>query len=139
MYIQVVREDFGEKATEGKLFINGRFECYTLEDKDRGLEKGGKKVYGETAIPRGAYELKLTHSNRFNKILPLLENVPGFTGIRIHAGNFSKDTEGCILVGTSNSKEGDDYIGSSREAMNALMHKLLEATTRDEEITVEVV
>lgn len=139
MYLQLVREDFTEKATEGKIFVNGTEECFSLEDKDRYLEDGGEKVYGKTAIPRGIYTVILSHSNRFQRILPLLLDVPQFKGIRIHPGNTSEDTDGCILPGTTNAKEGDDFIGSSKKAFNKLFTKMEEAEEREEEITIEVV
>jgi len=139
MYLQLVRESFTNNSTEGKLFVNGEFECYTLEDKDRFLEEGNEKVYGESAIPRGKYTITLTHSNRFNKLLPLLHNVEGFTGVRMHSGNKPEDTEGCILVGSVNSSETDDWIGSSKVAMRGLMGKLIDAQQREEIITIEVV
>ena len=137
--MQLVREGFGEKSTEGKLFVNGTFECYTLEDKDRKLEDGGEKVYGKTAIPRGKYNVITSYSNRFKKILPLIEDVPGFTGVRIHPGNTSEDTEGCILVGQNNDSDTDDFIGSSRLAFVVLRDKLLQALMSDEEVTLEIV
>ena len=132
MYIQLVRERFTGKTTIGRMFVNGTFECYTLEDKDRYLEDGGEKVYGKTAIPRGTYEIELTMSNRFKKILPLLKNVPYFTGVRIHTGNFAEDTDGCILVGTT---DGDDFIGHSKDAFNSLYEKMKD----EERITIEIV
>ncbi len=135
MYLQLVREDFTYKATEGRLYVNGTFECYTLEDKDRYLEDNGIKIANNTAIPRGIYKVELTMSNRFLKVLPVLRNVPQFTGIRIHSGNTSNDTEGCILVGTVNAKESDNFIGNSRVALAKLMAKLETA----EDITLEIV
>ena len=135
MYLQLVRESFGDKATEGMLILNGTTECFTLEDKDRKLEDGGEKVYGETCIPRGIYEVELTYSNRFKRILPLLLNVPQFRGVRIHAGNTSDDTEGCILVGNKAVESNDDFIGESRIAFDRLMTKLESA----DRITIEIV
>lgn len=122
--------------TEGKLYVENVFECYTLEDKDRRLEEGNEKVQNATAIPRGTYEVVITYSNRFKREMPLLLNVPGFTGIRIHSGNTSEDTEGCILVGDRNSKEDDNFIGASRIAYNRLFEKLKNAKDK---ITLEVV
>lgn len=87
--------DEGDRNIIGDLFINDEFFCHTLEDEKR---PDGLKVYGETAIPTGTYNIKLTYSNRFKKIMPLLLDVPMFKGIRIHGGNTSKDTLGCILV-----------------------------------------
>jgi len=139
MFIQLVRESFTDKATEGKLFVNGTFECYTLEDKDRKLEEDGEKVYGKTAIPRGSYEVVVTHSNRFKKDLPLLLDVPQFEGVRIHSGNTSRDTEGCILVGSINHEDHDDFVGASKAAFKPLMEKLQEALSNEEEVILEIV
>jgi hypothetical protein len=136
MYLQLVRESFSNKATEGKLFVNGTFECYTLEDTDRFLESGGLKIQNDTCIPRGTYTVKLTRSNRFLKTLPLLLDVPQFTGVRIHSGNNHHDTEGCILVGRRNTTENDDWIGESRLALDELIEKLV---LEDEVITLEIV
>jgi hypothetical protein len=133
MYLQLIREKFTKKSTIGKLFINGVFECYTLEDKDRFLEEGGEKVYGKTAIPRGIYTIEFRFSPHFNRILPHLIDVNGFTYVMIHWGNYAEDTDGCILVG---STEGVDFIGHSRDAFEALMGKLLE---EDGIITIEIV
>ena len=101
MELSLKREIFNEKNTIGKLFIDGTFFCYTLEDVIR-----DKKVYGETAIPYGVYKVILSLSNRFKKVLPLVLNVPNFEGIRIHGGNTESDSLGCILVGanTDNKK-----------------------------------
>lgn len=92
--------------TIGKLYVNEEYFCDTIEDTDRGLssdmdvsEITKLKIHGQTAIPTGTYNVVMTYSPRFKKIMPLLENVPGFSGIRIHSGNDSSDTEGCILPG----------------------------------------
>ena len=139
MYLQLVRESFTSKSTEGKLFINGTFEMFTLEDKDRFLEEGiNQKVYGETAIPRGIYNVVYTYSPRFKVMMPLLENVEQFDGVRIHWGNKPEDTEACILVGESNAKNDDDWISNSRDAYNRLV-TMIESIKSDEEITIEIV
>lgn len=118
MLIEVKRFEFKDTYTVGKMYIDNIYECYTLED----VVRKGAKVNGQTAIPTGTYNLIINHSNRFNRDLPLLENVPNFTGVRIHAGNTSANTEGCILVGTTWS--GKDFIGNSRVAFNKLFEKL---------------
>jgi len=121
MLIEVKRFEFKDTYTIGKMYIDNIYECYTLED----VVRKGAKVNGQTAIPTGTYNLIINHSNRFNRDLPLLENVPNFTGVRIHAGNTSAHTEGCILVGTTWS--GKDFIGNSRVAFNKLFEKLKKA------------
>lgn len=108
-----------ENSTIGTLSIDGIFECYTLEDVERAV-----KIKNETAIPKGTYQVKITPSNRFKRDLPLLLNVPGYEGIRIHSGNTNHDTEGCILVGTTKTK---DFIGNSRVAFEKLFKKLQKA------------
>jgi hypothetical protein len=111
--------------TIGRLQTNIR-SYWTLEDTVREIE--GKPVsewkkYGVTAIPKGRYELIVTMSNRFKKPLPLLVDVPGYAGVRIHSGNTSEDTEGCILIGNNvNMDEG--RIGDSRAAMIDFMDEL---------------
>ena len=84
--------------TIGKLYIDGKYYCDTLEDPVRDLTKEAK-IAGNTAIPAGTYRVSVTYSPKFGRDLPLIENVPHFTGIRIHRGNTPADTAGCILVG----------------------------------------
>lgn len=134
MELTLNRIFLGSSATIGELLINDKHLCDTLEDRVR---PEGEKVYGKTAIPEGTYEVKLTHSPRFKKILPEILNVPNFSGIRIHTGNSSKDTEGCILVGTWDG-EKEDWVGSSRIAFDELMTLLEEATNNKEKVTITV-
>ena len=137
MNLTLNRYRFSEKATIGKLVVDDTFFCYTLEDKDRFLETNPEgKVYGETAIPRGKYQIVIDFSNRFKRELPRLLLVPGFEGIRIHPGNTDKDTHGCILVGPS--IVNDDFIGNSRAAFNHLFDVMDDAYNRGEEIWIEV-
>ena len=119
MKIIVKRLHRTENSTIGELSIDGKFECYTLEDVER-----KEKIKSETAIPIGTYKVEITLSNRFKRLLPILLNVPSFEGIRIHSGNNNHDTEGCILVGTTRS---EDFIGNSRVAFNKLFKKMQEA------------
>lgn len=95
-----------DSYTIGKLYINNNYFCDTIEDKDRALTQQMDsaaiqkiKVYAKTAIPTGKYQVVMTYSSRFKKVMPLLLNVPGFSGIRIHSGNTANDTEGCIITG----------------------------------------
>lgn len=134
MELKLNRIFLGSSATIGELLVNDKHLCDTLEDRVR---PEGEKVYGKTAIPEGTYEVKLTHSPRFKKILPEILNVPNFSGIRIHTGNSSKDTEGCILVGTWDG-EKEDWVGNSRIAFDELMTLLEEATNNKEKVTITV-
>lgn len=120
--------------TIGELYINEKHVMDTLEDRVR---PEGEKVYGKTAIPEGAYEMVLSYSPRFKKILPEILNVPNFTGIRIHCGNSSADSSGCILVGTWDG-EKEDWISDSKIAFDELMALLEEATNNKEKITITV-
>ena len=78
---------------------NGKKICDTLEPIWRNYDGGEMKIPRKSAIPEGSYRVVVTKSQRFRKYLPLLVGVPGFEGVRIHSGNTSRDTEGCILVG----------------------------------------
>ena len=87
-----------ETYTIGHLYVDGKYFCDTCEDKVRDLTKE-QKVYGETAIPYGKYQICLSISPKFQRLLPKLLNVPHFEGILIHRGNTAADSAGCILVG----------------------------------------
>lgn len=138
MNIKLVRKSGNTKFTEGRLYVDGIFECFTVEDADRKLESGGTKVQNLTAIPRGKYKVVLSMSNRFKKILPEVLKVPGFSGVRIHSGNSSKDTEGCIIVGALNDSMDDDWVGASKIAMTRLMPKIQKAVKAGEEVWLEI-
>lgn len=136
---KLIRDGFGADFTEGKLFVDGVFECYTVEDTDRKLEEDiSKKVYGQSAIPRGTYEIILSMSPRFKRIMPEIVGVPGFEGVRIHTGNSSKDTEGCIILGQTNDRLDDNWIGGSRAAEDAFVEKLKIAIANGEKVTLEI-
>lgn len=108
--------------------VDGKYFCDTLEDVDRGLtsdmqlaEIQKRKIYGETAIPTGRYQVTETYSPKFKKYMPLLVGVKGFSAVRIHAGNTPADTEGCVLVGKN------DVVGkvtNSRYWFNLLADKI---------------
>lgn len=133
MKLKLERTWCGAKCTIGTLMVDGIWECFTLEDVVRPI--GAPKVYGETAIPHGAFNVVVTRSQRFQRDLPLVENVPGFEGIRIHPGNDAADTDGCILVGRT---KGVDFVGESRAAFNALFAKIQKAIEAGEKITLEI-
>jgi len=132
--MKLVRNKGTVEFTEGKLYVDGEFECYTVEDAVRKV-----KVHNRTAIPAGTYNVIMTMSTRFKKVLPLLEGVPNFTGVRIHSGNSSKDTEGCIIVGSINDKLDDDWVSGSKVAMQRLMPKIQDALAVKEKVTLEIV
>lgn len=139
LYLQ--RDTFTDKSTIGKLYIDGRFECYVLEDKDRGLndsmtlsEINDLKVYGETAIPYGRYEIKITPSNRFKRDLPILLNVKGYEGIRIHTGNTAIDTHGCLLPAQI---KGKDSVSQSTPAFNKL-YELIKSELRSKKVFITI-
>lgn len=114
MEIKLIRKFFKDTYTIGKLYIDGIFFADTLEDPIRDLkdlnhdgdfnDPGEGKIYGETAIPCGRYQVIVSYSPKFEKRLPELLKVPGFMNIRIHAGANAKHTEGCILVGENKEK-----------------------------------
>lgn len=131
------RFKFTENATYGRLHVGGEFFCYILEDTDRRLEDGGEKIYGKTAIPRGRYEIIINRSPRFMRQLPLLLNVPGFEGIRIHTGNKPEDTEGCLIPGLKIQPE-KNWIANSRAAFDPLMGKILSALINGGKVFIEV-
>lgn len=111
---RLTREEFSDESTVGRLFFRlsdrdpWTWLCWTLEDPVRevpGEPVEAWKIKGDTAIPRGTYAVRVTRSNRFKTDLPLLLNVPGFEGVRIHGGNTAADTEGCILVAHHHPRE----------------------------------
>lgn len=112
MLLELTRKSRGGTWTAGRLSIDGEYFCDTLEDTVRTLRNATDKVPGKTAIPAGEYRVTVTHSPRFKRELPLLERVPFFEGVRIHAGNSDRDTEGCILVGRRDSVAGRLAPGS---------------------------
>lgn len=98
--IKVKRTFYGDTCTMGEMYLDGKLYGYTCEDKYRALNgDASKKVVGKTAIDKGVYKAILSQSTRFKRVLPELLNVPCFTAIRIHGGNTSDNSEGCILLG----------------------------------------
>ena len=134
MKIEVNRIFKASNYTIGELSVNNNYVCDTLEDKVR---VDGEKVYAETAIPTGTYTLVLSYSNRFKKVMPEILNVPNFSGIRIHCGNSSEDTEGCLLVGKWDGKT-ENWISDSKNSYNKLYPLLEEAFNKKENITITI-
>jgi hypothetical protein len=132
MDLLLQRRSSSDGCTLGQLFVDGRAQCFTLED----VVRAGPKLAGMTAIPFGRYQIIITKSQRFGKMLPLLLGVPGFEGVRIHSGNTAADTEGCILVGQTH--ESASVIGASHVAMEALLLKIADALARGDEVWLMV-
>ena len=132
MIIKVQRFFFGDKYTIGRLYINGEYQCDTLEDPVR----DGPKIPGETAIAEGTYKVTLAYSPHFKRYLPLLHDVPDFTGILIHAGNTPKDTRGCILVGENKVK---GQVVNSRYWEMIVTDSVRHAEDMDENIRILII
>jgi hypothetical protein len=135
MNLKLKRFEYGSTYTIGRLYNGDTYLCYVLEDRCREVE--GRpvtewKVQNETAIPKGTYRVVIDYSNHFGKELPHILDVPGFTGVRIHSGNSSKDTEGCLLVGTGWA--GTDWISGSKDAFNIVFPLIKEST----EVTITI-
>jgi hypothetical protein len=141
MELNIKRIARRETYTVGRLYIDGKYFCDTLEDKDRGLRQDmptsvirATKRKGITAIPTGRYRVTLAvQSPKFSKratyqfcngYLPRLINVPGYDGVLIHIGNTARDTEGCLLVGR-NTQVGK--VLDSRKTFIELYDRLLGA------------
>ena len=146
MKLQVVRTQFGTDATNGLLFVNGLFECYTLEDQYQAV-----KVMHETCIPEGTYDIKFRTVGGFHEKYKKkygnshygmlhLQDVPNFTYILIHAGNTDEHTSGCLIVGESQqdldiSKDG--FIGHSGVAYKKLYKKVAKELLLGKTVTIE--
>lgn len=130
----------GSTYTIGHLYIDGEYFSDTLEDTDRGLSSDMSeeqikkiKVYGKTAIPKGTYKVEVTYSPKFKRYLPILLDVKGFSGIRVHSGNTHEDTLGCLLVGFNKEK---GKVLNSRVTSDKLT-ALLRNTKEEIHITIE--
>ena len=146
MKLQVIRTQFGQDATNGMLFVDGLFECYTLEDQYQEV-----KVMHETCIPEGTYDIKFRTVGGFHaryterygamhKGMLWLQDVPGFEYILIHTGNTDEHTSGCLIVGNTqadldNSKDG--FIGGSRDAYTKLYNKVAKQLLIGNPVTIE--
>jgi hypothetical protein len=113
--ITINRDQFTQQTTGGQLFIDGAFQCFTLEPVTRNDDVKPR------AIPDGTYQLDIRFSPKHGRDVPHVEGVPGFDEIEIHIGNFPKDTEGCCLVGKTRSA---DFVGQSHGAFDDLFTRL---------------
>ena len=146
MKLTVVRTQFGTDATNGLLFINGIFECYTLEDQYQAV-----KVMHETCIPEGTYDIKFRKTGGFDSKyreryknahygMLHIQDVPNFTYILIHTGNTDEHTSGCLIVGETQqdleiSKDG--FIGSSTVAYKKMYAKVAGQLLQGKKVTIE--
>lgn len=154
MELKVERKWKKSTYTIGNLYVNGKFFCNTLEDTDRGLKQTDslqsikeRKIYGETAIPTGKYNIRMDiispkyqsvkwYKNLCNGKMPRFENVPGYEGVLIHPGNTAFDSYGCLLVG-KNSIKGQ--LTQSRDYFKRLYAELKKAYDAKEKITIEII
>jgi len=143
MKLRLERRYLGPLYTIGSLFIDGLYFCDTIEDKVRDFNKDGDlldpgedKVYGETAIPYGKYDVELSMSPKFKRLLPMVLNVRHFTGIRIHRGNTARDSHGCILPGENKVK---GKVINSTPYEKEIVKLMKEATKRGEPIDIQII
>ena len=147
MKLDVVRTQFGKDATNGMLFVDGVFECFTLEDEVRDI-----KIMSETAIPLGEYEIKFRnvggfdtkykarYGSTFHKGMLELQDVPNFKYILIHTGNTDQHTAGCLLIGETQQdldKGKDGFVGGSGDAYKKFYPKVRDALIAKEKVTIK--
>lgn len=142
MEIKLHRKYRGTNYCIGKLYINNEYFSDVLEDPDRGLQDTMSiqeiqqlKVKGNTCIPYGTYDITITYSPKFKKRLPLINNVKGFEGIRIHSGNTSKDTEGCLLLGFNKIK---GKVINSKETVDKFITIIQQTLNKGEKVTIQI-
>ena len=127
MYVKRQRTLYG-RVTFGQWFIGAQHECYTLEDKVRevpGMPVASWKINKRTAIPSGRYRLTLEDSSRFGPGTITVNNVPGFSKIRVHSVVTEEDTDGCIGVGdTPNREQGSMSGGIAHGVLKRLKEKV---------------
>lgn len=135
MFIQLFRQFKTDRFTMGQMVIDGNHFCWTMEDVERIIgENCQGKIPHETCIPKGTYTVILSFSNRFQKYMPEVLNVPCFSGIRIHSGNLPEHSDGCILAGFEKTTGA---ISQSRAAFAELM-KRLRAVEKKEKIILTI-
>lgn len=143
MTIRIDRKWKKAEYTISRVYINGRyFGCNALEDTDRGLlqtmqitELQRKKIKGKTAIPRGYYDVRITYSPKYKRNMPLVVDVPAFSGIRLHSLNKPEDSEGCIGFG-KNDKVG--WISDSKYWTDKICRLIETALSKGEKVTLIV-
>lgn len=143
MKIEVIREASNKDCTFGKLYINGKFYCNTLEDVQRDV-----KIKGETAIPKGTYAVTLRNAGGKNEKykekfasahfgMLYLNNIPNYEYVLIHIGNTKKDSEGCILVGLGKDIKSNS-ITQSTDAYKLIYPIIAKALLNKEKVEITV-
>lgn len=112
-----------EGFTLGRIYADGSYLGYTLEDEDRHLENGEAKIYGKTAMPLGRYRLELYNSPKHG-LVPLFKDVPQFTYTEIHAANEAKELLGCVAVGQNRTKTG---VSGCRPVLDRILFLMKQA------------
>ena len=136
MEIVLQRDVLHDDYTLGTMYVGLRHYGYTCEDRDRLLELHPEaKIHGKTCIPRGRYRVTSSPSKRFGRVMLELLEVPGFSGVRIHGGNTSADTEGCPLLGSVRTLDG---VANCKERCESLLRDVQSAEQRGEEVWIDV-
>ena len=130
MNLYLTRKYLRDGYTIGALFVDGKYLCDTIEDEVR-----EEKIFGVTAIPYGKYTVELSQSPKFKRELPLILDVPNFTGIRIHRGNTAEDSHGCILPGENKIRGG---VINSTKYEKILVQVMKLAIKAGQDITIEI-
>lgn len=132
MRLLLDRKEYDAESTVGDLYVDGVWECVVMEP--------GVGEDSHPAIPEGEYEVLLTHSPAFNRVLPLITDVPGRDGIRIHPGNQREQTLGCLMTGeTVQFISGVPFLMHSKASFDRLYNKLRSAAAKAEKLTLEVI
>ena len=157
MKLRIARNNYESAAgyTIGRLFLEeGGYFCDTLEDEDRGLHQDmplaqikARKVYGQTAIPKGTYRVQLRvspslkdryYARPFGGKFPYLQNVPGFDGVMLHPGNGPEDVKGCICPGVCHSGIKGRVFDSVLAWQDLMQFYIWPAYQREEEIWLTI-
>ena len=133
MKLTLQRNESQGNATIGTINADGEFVCYSIEDVIRDT-----KIFGRTAIPAGEYQVVITYSPHFQRDLPVLINVPEYSGVRIHPGNTSADTEGCLLPGTSVADD-QQSVAQSKLAFDKVFNLIQSALDSGQQVTINII
>lgn len=143
METDVIRYNSKEDFTDGLFFVNGEFNVHTLEDEKRSV-----KVFGETRIPNGRYEIKFrdfgdfhqrylkNYGSEFHKGMLWIKDVPNFKYVLIHKGNYEKDTAGCLLVAMVNNADDVGFIGNSAGGYEKIYPQIRDALLKGEKVFI---